>query len=318
VTLTVVGDPHTKNDNLEKIGAIFDKVEELGNPTVILGDLFHFKEVIRGRCLNYVFERVSQSKLKFYLLVGNHDWFNLECTEHSLELFKQLPNVVVIDKTCFDDETGIGYMPYIHGTEAWNSAFAGIVDQCPRILFMHQGVTGFDYGNGYIAENELPLSALKDVPLVISGHFHKFQAMDNLVYLGTPFSHDFGESNQEKYLGILNVETLQLDYLPTNLPSHYTIELDVDQGGLDISDAKPGDQVRVILTGSEEGIKKFDKTLFPQVRFIERPTSTGEGVNAISETDSNERKFSIWATEIKKLDPETVALGLKILEEADA
>jgi DNA repair exonuclease SbcCD nuclease subunit len=313
MNLTVVGDPHAKNDNLEKIGAIFDQIEFLGNPAVLLGDLFHFKEVIRGRCLNYVFERISQSKLKFYLLVGNHDWFNLECTEHSLELFKQLPNVVVIDRTCFDEETGIAYMPYVHSVEKWQEAFATIADQCPRVLFMHQGVTGFDYGNGFIAENELPIEALKDVPLVISGHFHKFQQVDNLVYLGTPFSHDFGESNQEKYLGVLDVETLKLEYIPTGLPGHRTIEHDVDSGPL-MFVQRPGDHVRVILTGSEEGLKRFDKTPFPEVRFIERPTATGQ-TGTISETDSNDKKFSVWAKEVRQLDPETVELGLQILKE---
>lgn len=310
--LTIVGDPHAKNDNLEKIGEIFDLIEELGNTTIILGDLFHFKEVIRGKCLNFVFERLSQSKLEFILLVGNHDWFNLECTEHSLELFKQLPNVKVIDRQLTTPYAT--YLPYTHDLEKLREALAEV--PANHVLFMHQGVTGFDYGNGHIAENELPLDALKNFPLVISGHFHKFQRKGNLVYPGTPFSHDFGESNQEKVIAVLDTETLELELKPTNLPQHITVEVDVDSGEPSI-ETRPGDIVRAVLTGSEAGIKAFDKTAHPNVKFIERPRTEKANTEAVSETDSNVQKFFSWAQDVKSLDDETIVLGMQILNEVE-
>lgn len=328
IKLTLVGDLHTKNDNLEKIGAIFDLIDGLGHSVVLLGDVFHTKEVIRGKCLNYVFDRISQSKLQFYILVGNHDWFNLECTEHSLELFKTLPNVDVIDRpqtTIFIDsnlvnntpasgiERRVTFLPYYHDFDKFREAVANTKHD--SVLIMHQGITGFDYGNGHIAENEVALEELRKFELVVSGHFHKYQENSNLVYLGTPFSHDFGESNQTKYIGLLDIETLKIDLIPMRLPQHKTLEFNCDSGS-QIS-YEETDIVRIVLTGREASVKAFDRSNFPRAKIIERPDRELADVDIVSETDSNPKKFVSWAKNVKQLDDETISLGLQLLEEVD-
>ena len=314
---TIIGDPHITHKSLDRAGTLFDIIEDLGNPTILLGDVLDTKEIIRGKCLNYVYERLRDSKLEYIILVGNHDWFNLECKEHSLEVLKSLPNVTVVDKPQVID--GMLFVPYINDLEEFRAVHGNPEFSEAEVMFMHQGVTGFDYGNGYIADGsghgELPEEAMTGFQRVISGHFHKYAEEGNLTFLGTPFSHSFGESNQIKYIGLYDKDSDNLELLETPFPRHLTVTLDMDSHETQILPDIENNFVRFILTGSEEKIKGFDKSRFPGVKFIEKPTVNDEDSSLLDETDSNEKIFQTWANDIKELDEDTIKLGLEILGE---
>ena len=69
--------------------------------------------------------------------------------------------------------------------------------------------------------------------LFIVGHYHKFQKNENILYLGTPYSHSFGEANQKKYILIVDQD---LDFIETSqfLPQHYKIRYIAESKKLDI------------------------------------------------------------------------------------
>lgn len=315
--LTVIGDPHATNKNLDKIGQLFDTIEELGNNCLILGDLFDTKEVIRGKAFNYVRDRLKNSKLHFTILVGNHDWFNLECLDHSLQALKDLPNVLIVDKPT---RLGVfvGAVPYIHDKEKFKEAVAGFTNT--DVVFIHQGFSAFDYGNGHIAEKESELEDIAHIGTVISGHFHKYQQKGNLTYLGTPFSHSFGESNQGKVIGVLNTETKELMLYESPFPRHITLTfhagapLNVQNIGDDFSN----DYVRCIVEGSQEELLKYNRSYLETissngVKIIEKPTDEFQADIQLEETTDNVTQFQTWGRNIKKLDDETLKLGLQIL-----
>lgn len=317
--VTLVGDPHAKPDNLDRISQLFDLIERLGNPTVLLGDLLDTKELIRSRCFNLIWERIKNSKLHFYVLVGNHDWHNLDCRDHSLQPLKELPNVTLVDQP-HSEKLGSRkalFLPYYHDLDAFRKDLRRLSKDV-GLFFLHQGVTGFDYGNGFIAENEVDPSELPSKGTVVSGHFHKYQRSGNFMYLGTPFSHSFGESNQEKYLGILDTETGEVELIEAPFKSHVTVELDCDQDEFDyeaLTQASEDAFLRVILTGSQARINEFDKDKLRgrDIKILERPDKEDQTEIVVSEQDSNEVKFLKWGREIKKLDEDTLALGISIL-----
>src|SRR5690606_30883778 len=115
---------------------------------------------------------------------------------------------------------------------------------------------------------------------VISGHFHKHQSNENLTYVGTPFSHSFGESNQTKVIGIYNIEEGRLELEQTTYRKHLTIEIDCDKQQEETTTILNTDGVlhkyRVILTGKQENIDKFPRELFDKdgldIKWITRPT----------------------------------------------
>lgn len=309
--LTIVGDPHVKNKNLDQANQLFDLIESQGNPTIILGDLLDTKEVIRGKCLNLIYNRLKQSKLQFTILVGNHDYFNLECQDHALKVFEGLSNVEVVDNVV--NKYGMYFIPYRHGRDSTLELLNRIPDHAR--VFGHMDVVSFDYGNGYISDAGLSTEDLSRFQRVISGHYHKYQEKGNLTYLGTPFSHSFGESNQDKFLGIYDSDLDKLELLETPFAKHITKEINCDmESGLETYQEK--DHVRLILNGTSENILKWkaQSTISDGIKVIERPTDEFMNGIQIDETADNLVKFQEWSTDIKGLDPETTQLGLQILE----
>jgi len=301
---TIVGDPHAKPDNLDKIHTLFNMLEDLGNPVIILGDLLDTKEIIRGRCLNTYYERFQNSKLHFSVIVGNHDYFNLTCKEHALEIFKILPNVKVIDIPITIEN--ITLFPFYSDLDALKKL---LKKTTTPFVMGHFDTIGFDYGTGRIAEKGLTLKDFSKFKQVISGHYHKSAQVKNLCYLGSPFSHSFGESNQDKFIGVFNTENGELKLLSTPFPRHTTTEVDCDS---EISvELVPDDYNRVILNGSEDSINKFPR--FEGVKYISMPTTLAKAA-VIDETQTPEVMFVNWAEKIKQLDTDVISLGLEVLE----
>ena len=305
---TIIGDPHAKPDNLDKIDQLFDKIEELGNDCIILGDLLDTKEVVRGKCLNKYIERIKQSTHKFYLLVGNHDWFNLSCEAHSLEPLKLLDNVVVVDNP-LETQDFIA-IPYMHDKEKLSQIVATFVTK-KKPLFCHVDMMNFDYGNGFISEHGLTVKDFKGYPMVISGHYHKAQSEENFTYLGTPFSHSFGESNQEKYIGVYDSDNNHLDLFETNFPKHITVEI---EAAVDVrTNLNPNDYNRVIIKGNKEDIARVPR--ISGIKYIERLTRASNSGIVIGEGLTPMSQFELWAKEVKKFSPDLIKKGLEILKD---
>lgn len=322
---TLIGDPHVTHASLDKIDVLFDIIEDLGNDTIILGDLFDTKEIVRGRCLNLVKRRLKNSKLKFYILVGNHDWFNLDCLEHSLEVLSELPNVTIVDapfKMNMDSRSAL-LLPYYDDMSALKRVLAEAKEGGTDFVFMHQGIIGFDYGNGYMADGnghgEMKRETLDGFLRVVSGHFHKFAEDGNFMFLGTPFSHSHGETDQTKYIAVLEPHENKLELLETPFPRHRTLNFvcsKKNSGALLKKQLNDKDIFRVKLIGTEMEIKAIDQTQFQGVKFLESPTDAEQVESAsIAETDSNEQKFLTWARDIKGLDDDTIKMGLELLKE---
>lgn len=319
---TIVADPHLKPTNLDIVSQLFNLVEGLGRPVIWAGDMLDSKEVIRGRCLNLVYRYLKNSKLKHTLLVGNHEKFVLDEFDHSLAVLEELENVDIIAEGLTTNDGTLGFLPYEHDLNQFKNCLKIMADRKPAVLFLHQGINGFDYGNGHIEENGINVEDLPKLDLIISGHFHKRQEIDDgrIVYLGSPFSHSFGETNQTKYIAILDTNTKQLEYIETPFPRHWTEDLDVnDSKALEqmekLQKKHKNNHLRVNLVGDESNIALFDRNKFPHIKFIDKPTNADNTNVAISETSSNEEKFIKWAKEIKELDKETMDLGLEILGE---
>lgn len=317
--LTIVGDPHFKPENLHKQEKIFELVEFLGNPTVILGDLLHTKEIIKGSCINTLINLLKKSKLHFYILIGNHDYFNLQCTEHSLEPLKLLPNVTIIDtpREIIIENIPCYFIPYTHSIEVFkNRVDIAKLQHKPEILFLHQGINNFDFGNGFIETNGTELKDLSSFPLIISGHFHKYQAKDNLLYLGTPFSHDFGEANQDKFLATLNIPAKEINLIPTKLEQHRTWYIKTPEDLKNISDINPTDSNRIIIEGKKEDFVSVDYLPFKSqgIQIIEKFSNSTFEQLTLNPPENSLDFFLTWAKEVKKLPEGIIAAGIQILK----
>lgn len=308
---TIVGDPHCTVSNLPKIRDLFKSIESIGNDVIILGDLLDTKSIVRSECLNFYYDYFKNSKLNFIVLVGNHDYHNLECLDHSLKTLN-LPNVKIVDELY--SINNFNFIPYIHDREKLKS----IINQLPNesILIGHLDILGFDYGNGFICEDGINKDDFKKFKKVISGHFHKPATLNNIEYVGTPFSHSFGESNQEKHLLILHTETLDCEYIKLDFPRHITLNIKEGSEAINIPFTDK-DIIRVIIEGSESFITQTKNELISlpkSVKIIEKLIENIDNSLVVDEELDNLSKFKYWAKEIKNIDTETLNLGLEILK----
>ena len=308
-TYLIIGDPHVTNKSLETAELLFLEVEKQNLPTIWLGDFLDTKEVVSSRSLNSIYKYFKNSKLKHYVIIGNHDWHTLDCQDHSLEVLKELDNVIIVDKPLeLDNMTLLPYYKDLNTLREWINA------SNKPLLIGHLDIIGFDYGNGYICENGLTNADFTKFDMVISGHFHKYQQKDNIIYLGTPFSHSFGEANQIKYLGKLNSKSHDLELLPTSFRGHVSHELDLENPvELDLN---LNNYNRIILKGSSDQILSFDKSIYSEfkIKWIEKPNITVNNI-LIDESLDNVIQFKEWATNIAELPEDVVNYGINVLQD---
>ena len=323
---TIVGDPHITSKSLDKGSELFRTVEAMGNPSIWLGDFLDTKEVIRGKCLNLIYDYFSNSKLQHIILVGNHDWFNLECQDHSLKTLSSLKNVTVIDTVRQHPTLPFMFFPYIHDKTKLKEILRSIPNKQDLVLFGHFEVSGFDFGNGHLCEDGIVThDDFKEFKQVISGHFHKLQQTGNFTYLGTPFSHSFGEANQDKVLGVYSLPDDQLHLTPTSFPRHISAKINLSKknGTKALEEFLEGNEdnlIRLQLYGFPEDVAKLDKSKYSQFKIKWEDKSEGPEdlkVN-LDENLDNKSQFMEWAKNIKSLDSDTVSLGMSILETINA
>lgn len=98
--------------------------------------------------------------------------------------------------------------------------------KCPKILFGHFQVVGAYYQSG-TALTGVPLEALKPFNLCLLGHIHIPQAVTPKIhYIGSPFQQDWGETEQNKRVGVVNTETMTVEWIPlTGYPEYRSISL---------------------------------------------------------------------------------------------
>lgn len=306
----VVGDTHCKPDNLHKIKQLFEKVESYELPIIWLGDLLDTKDIVRAQCLNAYYKYFSTSKLQHIVLVGNHDYTTSECKEHSLEPLKALKNVKIVDKPFRIQD--ILFLPYYRDNNLLRQELykpGGI-----KFVVGHLDIKSFDYGNGFISEEGMHPDEFEQYKLVISGHYHKFQNTHNILYLGTPFSHNFGEANQDKYLGIFDDEPLSFNVFKTKFPSHVSVE--INAANPDYIKLDPINYNRIIVKGTKEELDAFDYTPYKQFKVVQECLSKVVK-SELKETETPEILYSKWFKDIKKQeDNDLFNLGLDILKDS--
>lgn len=226
----VIGDPHVKFDNKDKIDKLIDKVIEIIeesekkkkiNPTeeidviVVLGDLLHRHEKIYTEELEIASNMLNKlRKIKTTVsLIGNHDRINnSEYLTHTHPFIghKKWENLYIVDSPTYlyvgknDKYRAIAcpYVPVGKFQEALDKLDNDTIKKGkksfkefpPLVIFAHQELRGCKMG--VITSNKGDKWP-KENPLIISGHIHEHQIMGNIFYPGTPFQHDFNESEDK-------------------------------------------------------------------------------------------------------------------------
>lgn len=172
---------------------------------VQLGDIFHNRDMIHLPVINCASEFFNKLKdYKLHIVTGNHDsMLNNNSEINSLKLLNEWPNITIHEKvSTIDDVCFCGW-----GTKLED------IPNC-KIIFGHFDIKGFEMSAFKISEHGFTASDLMNkCELLMSGHYHKpqvrFYNKKPLVYTGSAYQLNWGESGEDKFAYILNTETLE-------------------------------------------------------------------------------------------------------------
>jgi DNA repair exonuclease SbcCD nuclease subunit len=184
---------------------------------IIGGDFFDVRDKIDVRTLNYGIRacKYIQKEFKgveFYNLLGNHDLFYRDRLDvASANVLDPYCNLITKNTEVTLDGHKCLITPWITDSEHWGRT----VEQSAgaEYMFAHMEFSGFRMNDAYIMEHGYTHKALKGLKRVITGHYHKRQIIDNVIYPGSPFPFDFGDANDtERGFCVLDLDTNKVDF----------------------------------------------------------------------------------------------------------
>jgi len=135
-------------------------------------------------------EKLGQAFEHFYFFPGNHDLYYKDKRDvHSVDWGRHIPGVTIVNEiTTIGDTTMV---PWLIGEE-WKK----MEKLTSRYVFGHFELPLFMM-NAMVQmpdHGELQASNFKNPEYVFSGHFHKRQAKQNIVYIGNAFPHNYADA----------------------------------------------------------------------------------------------------------------------------
>jgi len=163
---------------------------------MFLGDWFENRSAINVSTLKYAYhglERVAELGLPIYFIVGNHDLYHRHSRKvHSVVPYNEFDNVVIVDEPMIRDEihNGVLISPYLFHDEYPNlKEYLNLETWWGHFEFRGFVVTGYNITmpTGPAAEDYI------GPKYIFSGHFHKRQAHEQVIYIGNTFPTNFGD-----------------------------------------------------------------------------------------------------------------------------
>jgi DNA repair exonuclease SbcCD nuclease subunit len=302
VKILCIGDPHYTDKNIEYIKKLEEKVIEIVKnqdifATIFMGDILdgHRKVYsdLQNRAIKFI--RKTNQYCNVFVIIGNHDYIDNKqflSDNHCLfslkkeeELIKELNslngkkynNLFIIDKVRIVDlkpeneKYTLCFTPYVppgklkDALKTKKSYNSDDID----IIFAHQEIKGCDMG---IIESLIGDEWNENDPLIISGHIHKHQIKNNILYVGTPYQTNISE-NEDKGLLLLGInEKLDnyINFIDKKIKIYYDIiKLDIKKKKtiyIDLKDIDtfnlPNDNnlYRLIITHNNPEELKITKT----------------------------------------------------------
>lgn len=188
---------------------IADHVKNRRDGFIFLGDWFENRNAINVSTLNEshdALELIDKLGQPIYFCVGNHDLYHRENrTKFSTYHFRQFKNVKLVNEVLIDSD--MMFFPFLFKKE-YAEAAALIEKHKPKYVFGH-----FEFQNFVLTGTDRRLEHGPDHKLfsiptfVFSGHFHKRQVQDNVIYVGNTFPTNYGDIwDDERGFAILDTK----------------------------------------------------------------------------------------------------------------
>ena len=190
------------------------------NTIIFMGDWFENRNAINVATLNASYDaldKLNKLELPIYFLVGNHDLYHRnDRVQFSTYHYTQFSNVILTYEPLIDrlDNEKCIFFPYLFDTEYPNAA-AMIKTHKPKYVFGHFEFKNFVVtGSDRMMEHGPDHKVFKGPTYIFSGHYHKRQANDNIIYIGNTFPTNFGDAwDENRGMAILDTKTEDVDFI---------------------------------------------------------------------------------------------------------
>lgn len=188
-----------------------------------LGDVYHDRKSIdidvNNLCID-IFEQLAQI-IPVYIINGNHDLSKkTNKGNSSLRSLGNIDNVTVIkEPTMLQFVEGrkniakVAAIPYLGDCNDENKELVKF-DKRADYAFMHTDISKMKFDNGMTIVGAV--DAEKFAGKVISGHIHKRQETDKVVYVGSPYQMSRGDIDNQKGIYKLILSTGEMIFTPNN------------------------------------------------------------------------------------------------------
>lgn len=214
------------NDYFQNWFIPYVKVELKKTPDAViccLGDVYHDRKSIdidvNNLCID-IFEQLAQI-IPVYIINGNHDLSKkTNKGNSSLRSLGNIDNVTVIkEPTMLQFVEGrkniakVAAIPYLGDCNDENKELVKF-DKRADYAFMHTDISKMKFDNGMTIVGAV--DAEKFAGKVISGHIHKRQETDKVVYVGSPYQMSRGDIDNQKGIYKLVLSTGEMIFTPNN------------------------------------------------------------------------------------------------------
>ena len=188
-----------------------------------LGDVYHDRKSIdidvNNLCID-IFEQLAQI-IPVYIINGNHDLSKkTNKGNSSLRSLGNIDNLTVIkEPTMLQFMEGrkniakVAAIPYLGDCNDENKELVKF-DKKADYAFMHTDISKMKFDNGMTIVGAV--DAEKFAGKVISGHIHKRQETDKVVYVGSPYQMSRGDIDNQKGIYKLVLSTGEMIFTPNN------------------------------------------------------------------------------------------------------
>lgn len=196
-------------DNLDYIDWFIERVkEEKPSHIAFLGDFFENRNAINVRTLNHAIEgcrRLNTLGIPIIWIVGNHDLYHRSNRKiFSTDMFDDLENFIIVAEP-------------MKLNKDWYVAPFLFRDEYPTLaedINNHKYVLGhFEFRNFVVTGATRTLDHGPDPEFfqgpkyIFSGHFHKRQFNQNIIYIGNTFPTNYGDAgDKERGMAVFDVE----------------------------------------------------------------------------------------------------------------
>jgi hypothetical protein len=266
------------NSRLYNILSVFDEMENYAmehgiNKIFFNGDIFEESDYHQTEVFNAIYIKFAEMYgvgMKLGINLGNHEIVRRIEGEvvpvHTLVPFFRVAKIIEWPSIFWDHLFIIPYMS-AEGVKAAIQKHLRVNEQ--SVLIFHGGVQGARAGpKQYLVRNQLKLEDLrpKKWKLILLSDYHTSQYLrDNVLYLGSPIQHSFGETHTPGFWDVTLYDEepwYELKRIKTNLPRFIQMEISSIKELEDAKEKLRGNYVhlKLLSTDIRDEIDSFAKT----------------------------------------------------------